>query len=196
MIASLVLGQFPPPHPEADDTPAEREKNLIPSFSSASLPPLMHVSSWKGDRGWIKTAKKMTSEVGKNHRQKNQQQKNTHIHQDTESKSWLTRTRLWRGKRGQWGNKSADRRVPVHTTRLSSPNCFCHVAVRARLSHSGVGVKGKPPMSVLCKNMIKQESQWAWQSTTPVQPPPPVCCDSQAAPSLTSAKRASQIGCF
>lgn len=61
----------------------------------------------------------MTSEVGRNHRQKKQQKKNTHIHQDKETRRDDGRKLDYEGKkkRGQWGNKTADRRISVHNMR-------------------------------------------------------------------------------
>ena len=100
MIPVFVLGQFPPP---PADAPAEIGKNLFPSFSSISLSPFIQFSRWKRDRGRIKTAKKMTSEVGRHHRQKKQQKKNTHIHQDKETKRDAWQKLDYEGKRGGSG---------------------------------------------------------------------------------------------
>lgn len=88
MIVVFVLGQFRPPStPHKADAPAETEKNIFSLASPLLLSPFIQFSRWKRNRGQIKTAKKMTSEVGRNHRQKKQKKKNTHIHQDKETKS-------------------------------------------------------------------------------------------------------------
>jgi len=145
---SISVSQCPPPSPTCRCT--SRNKRKISSLASPLLlSPFTQLSRWERNGGWIKTARTMTSEVKRNHRPKKQQKKNTHIHQDKESRrdDWWKLHYEGEKKAGSgWTRLQTEEFQSTTRDRLSSPNWFCHVAVGARLSKdSVVRVKGKPP---------------------------------------------------
>lgn len=165
------------------------------SLASALLCHLLKSSSrWKRNGGQIKTAKKMTSEVGRNYMQEKRWKK-IHIQQDKETNGCLTKARLRRKKEG--GERTRLQTAEFQCTtwdRLFSPNWFCHVAVGERLAKDAVVVSKENPQHVCSQHELDQTGALVGLTEhTMWHLPHSVCSDFQARPLLAPVKWARQF---